>query len=67
MDQKQIKDLNKVFGTKDLATAYVLDRAFYDMDDDQEARARIQKADKILGIEEVSPKKVRPRVAKKAA
>jgi hypothetical protein len=37
------------------------------MDGDQKAKARIQAADKLLGIEEISPKKVRPKVTKKAA
>jgi hypothetical protein len=67
MEQDQFDALQEVFGTRDLATAYVLDRAFYDMDGDQEAKARIAEADKIMGIEEVSPKKVKPRLVKKAA
>ncbi|QQR61301.1 hypothetical protein IPH19_02485 [Candidatus Uhrbacteria bacterium] len=67
MEQDQLDALQEVFGTRDLATAYVLDRAFYDMDGDQEAKARIAEADKIMGIEEVSPKKARPKLVKKAA
>lgn len=67
MEQAQLDQLQEVFGTRDLATAYVLDRAFYDMDGDQEAKARIAEADKIMGIEEVSPKKVRLKAVKKAA
>ena len=67
MEQDQLDAMQEVFGTRDLATAYVLDRAFYDMDGDQEAKARIAAADKIMGIEEVSPKKVKPRLVKKAA
>jgi len=67
LEESQVTALSGIFGTRDISTAYVLDRAFYDMDGDQEAKARIQQADKILGIEEVSPKKVRSRSAKKAA
>lgn len=67
MDQKQIEDLNKLFGTADVATAYVLDRAFADMDNKTDALDRVKKADKILGIEEVSPKKVKPKLVKNAA
>lgn len=67
MEQDQLDALQEVFGTRDLATAYVLDRAFYDMDGDQEAKARIAEADKIMGVEELSPKKARPKLVKKAA
>jgi hypothetical protein len=67
IEQSQFAELQGVFGTRDLATAYVLDRAFYDMDGNQESKARLAQADKILGIEEISPKKVRPKVTKKAA
>jgi len=67
MEQIALLDLSEVFGTRDIATAYTLDRAFYDMDGDQEAKARLAKADKLMGIEEVSPKKVRAKPAKKAA
>jgi hypothetical protein len=67
-ENERLDRLYEVYGTRDIATAYVLDRAFYDMDGDQEAKARLDRADKILGIQEVSPaKKVRPKMVKKAA
>lgn len=68
MDQERLDALYGVFGTRDVATAYVLDRAFSDMDSHEEvAMERLAKADKILGIEEVAPKKVKARQTKKAA
>ena len=74
LDSGAKKQLEQLFKTGDIATAYVLDRAFSDMGEkDEQAKARIQKADTILGIEEVSPKgkvrpkRVRPEALKKAA
>lgn len=61
MEKDQLDGLSEIFGTRDIATAYVLDRAFNDMDGDKAAFARLQEADKILGIEEVSPKKVKAK------
>lgn len=71
LDPKELALLSENFGTKDVATAYVLDVAFAQMDDDQDARERVMRANEILGkfigenLEEEKPTKKKSAEGKK--
>jgi hypothetical protein len=52
MSPEEYDELSKILGTRDLATAYVLDVAFAKMDNDKAARERVGKVNKILLIPE---------------
>ena len=73
LDPKDITRLSKHFGTKDIATAYVLDVAFAQMDQDENAKMRVMRANEILGqgvgqnLEEAPEKKSAKKSKSKAA
>lgn len=71
LDPEEYEKISAILGTRDLATAYVLDVAFANMDKDKEAIARIAQVNRILllpddaNIEKATKKKTSSKAKKK--